>query len=199
MSCVADMYHDLLSPVCPVGAVQEGSWVAVFGGGSPASRGVCAWGAAAPEVPLRPALGSQTEPQHSLSLAESMEEWWVIEDHFSWVSACYKFLSQSPDHSLQLKKPLEEQEEHCCGKMYSFLLQMKFKALTASLGLEFPMYIRNFLKISLHRFLFFFLSKCRAAFPIFFYLHIFLLWWEQRSLHLVQLQQLVMKMCRNCQ
>lgn len=78
-----DMYHDLLSAICPVGAVQEGSWVTMSGGWSPASRGVLTWGAAAPEVPLRPALGPQTEPQHSLPLAESMEEWWVIEDHFS--------------------------------------------------------------------------------------------------------------------
>lgn len=81
-----------------------------------------------------------------------------------YVSTCYKYLSQSPDHSLQLKnttKTPEEREEHCCSKMYSFLLQMKFKAFTACLGLQFTMHIRNFLKTSLHRFLFFF--SCQSA------------------------------------
>lgn len=120
-----------------------------------------------------------------------------------YVSTCYKYLSQSPDHSLQLRnttKTPEEREEHCCSKMYSFLLQMKFKAFTACLGLQFTMHIRNLLKTSLNRFLFFFLVKVQSSFPhFFFYLDIFLLRWEQRPLHLVQLQQLVMKMCRNCQ
>lgn len=110
------------------------------------------------------------------------------------VSTCDEYFSQSPGHSLHLQN-LEENKEYSWIKIYLFALNQIILENTGCLS--WPTENLQWKKA--------FIMSCflscwiadQTSSCVFFYLGSFLLWWEKRSLHLVQMQQLA-KTFRSC-